>query len=180
MPKCIELLPCDWLISNLCYQAIEQVYLIKWPVCVCVCVCVYIYIYIYIHTHIIFFMVTGQILTALVLRYADRFVCLFVCRLDLVFAGRTNGIIAKSSKNLGDVLSTVLQKYQLRPQDVQVTLVCKRFIKDLKNSRHGEQCRVYENKLLFLTLISEWFEWTSKHEHKCVSSSQQNSAFGQS
>ncbi len=32
MPKCIELLPCDWLISNLCYQAIEQVYLIKWPV----------------------------------------------------------------------------------------------------------------------------------------------------
>ncbi len=30
MPKCIELLPCDWLISNLRYQAIEQVYLIKW------------------------------------------------------------------------------------------------------------------------------------------------------
>ncbi len=27
-----ELLPCDWPISNLCYQAIEQVYLIKWPV----------------------------------------------------------------------------------------------------------------------------------------------------
>ncbi len=25
MPKCIELLPRDWLISNLCYQAIEQV-----------------------------------------------------------------------------------------------------------------------------------------------------------
>ncbi len=41
MPKCIELLQCDWLISNLCYQAIEQVYLIKWPVSV------YIYIYIY-------------------------------------------------------------------------------------------------------------------------------------
>ncbi len=34
MPKCIELLPCDWLISNLYYQAIEQVYLIKWPVSV--------------------------------------------------------------------------------------------------------------------------------------------------
>ncbi len=34
MPKCIELLPCDWLISYLCYQAIEQVYLIKWPVSV--------------------------------------------------------------------------------------------------------------------------------------------------
>ncbi len=42
MNKCIELLPCDWLISNLCYQAIEQVYLIKWPVSV------YIYMYIYI------------------------------------------------------------------------------------------------------------------------------------
>ncbi len=39
MPKCIELLPCDWLISNLCYQAIEQVlYLIKRPVSVYVCV----------------------------------------------------------------------------------------------------------------------------------------------
>ncbi len=24
MPKCIELLPCDWLIDILCYQAIEQ------------------------------------------------------------------------------------------------------------------------------------------------------------
>ncbi len=34
MPKCIELLPCDRLISNLCYYAIEQVYLIKWPVSV--------------------------------------------------------------------------------------------------------------------------------------------------
>ncbi len=34
MPKCIELLPHDWLISNLCYQAIDQVYLIKWPVSV--------------------------------------------------------------------------------------------------------------------------------------------------
>ncbi len=27
----IELCDCDWLISNLCYHAIEQVYLIKWP-----------------------------------------------------------------------------------------------------------------------------------------------------
>ncbi len=45
MPKCIELLPCDWLISNLCYQAIEPVYLIKRPVCV-----IYIYIYIYIYS----------------------------------------------------------------------------------------------------------------------------------
>ncbi len=39
--KTISSLSCDWLISNLCYQAIEQVYLIKWPVSV------YIYIYIY-------------------------------------------------------------------------------------------------------------------------------------
>ncbi len=44
MPKCVELLPCDWLISNVCYQAIEQVYLIKWPVGWQVK-----YIYIYIH-----------------------------------------------------------------------------------------------------------------------------------
>ncbi|KAF4105129.1 regulator of G-protein signaling 14a [Onychostoma macrolepis] len=42
--------------------------------------------------------------------------------LDITFAGRMIGIIAKSSKNLGDALSTVLQKYQLQPQDVQVTL----------------------------------------------------------
>ncbi len=38
-PTATELLPCDWLISNLCYQVIEQVYLIKWlGECVCVCV----------------------------------------------------------------------------------------------------------------------------------------------
>uniref|UniRef100_A0A672PA38 Regulator of G protein signaling 14a n=1 Tax=Sinocyclocheilus grahami TaxID=75366 RepID=A0A672PA38_SINGR len=42
--------------------------------------------------------------------------------LDIAFAGKTIGIIAKSSKNLGDALSTVLQKHQLRPQDVQATL----------------------------------------------------------
>ncbi|XP_016403397.1 regulator of G-protein signaling 14-like, partial [Sinocyclocheilus rhinocerous] len=42
--------------------------------------------------------------------------------LDIAFAGRTIGIIAKSSKTLGDALSTVLQKHQLRPQDVQATL----------------------------------------------------------
>ncbi|KAK2890802.1 hypothetical protein Q8A67_013445 [Cirrhinus molitorella] len=40
----------------------------------------------------------------------------------MVFSGKTIGIIAKSSKSLGDALSTVLQKSQLRPQDVQVTL----------------------------------------------------------
>ncbi len=59
MPK---LLPCDWLISNLCYQVIEQVYLIKWAVSVCVyiyiymymyiCICIYIYVYIYVYIYI--------------------------------------------------------------------------------------------------------------------------------
>ncbi len=43
--------------NNLCYQAIEQVYLIKWPVCVCVRACMHarvcVYIYIYIIMHII-------------------------------------------------------------------------------------------------------------------------------
>ncbi len=41
-------------LADLCYQAIEQVYLIKWLVSVCVCmyVCIYIYIYIYIYLFI--------------------------------------------------------------------------------------------------------------------------------
>ncbi len=56
----LQLLTCDWLISNLCYQAIEQLFLIKWPVSV-LYICVLqkkkmtkwkkkknIYIYIYI------------------------------------------------------------------------------------------------------------------------------------
>ncbi len=42
MPKCIKLLPCDWLIRNLCYQAIEQVYLIKWPMSAGTYCCVFI------------------------------------------------------------------------------------------------------------------------------------------
>ncbi|CAM4618270.1 unnamed protein product [Leuciscus chuanchicus] len=42
--------------------------------------------------------------------------------LEIVFLGRTIGIIAKSSKTLGDAISSVLQKHQLRPQDVQITL----------------------------------------------------------
>ncbi len=46
MPKCIELLPCDWLISNLCYQAIDQVHLIKWPMSVYVCVWLQIHVYV--------------------------------------------------------------------------------------------------------------------------------------
>ncbi len=55
MPKCINLLPCDWLINNLCYQEIEQVYLIKCPMRVYTHTHTYIYththIYIYTHTH---------------------------------------------------------------------------------------------------------------------------------
>ncbi len=39
MPKLIELLPCDWLISYLCYQAIEQVYLKVAGECIVVVVC---------------------------------------------------------------------------------------------------------------------------------------------
>ncbi|XP_067312797.1 regulator of G-protein signaling 14a isoform X1 [Pseudorasbora parva] len=42
--------------------------------------------------------------------------------LEIVFSGRTIGIIAKSSKTLGDAISFILEKHQLRPQDVQVTL----------------------------------------------------------
>ncbi len=34
MPKCTELLPCDWLIRYLHEQAVEQVFLIKWLVSV--------------------------------------------------------------------------------------------------------------------------------------------------
>ncbi len=45
MPKYIELLPCDWLISNLCYQATEQVFLIKWPVSYILLHILYIYVY---------------------------------------------------------------------------------------------------------------------------------------
>ncbi|XP_051505413.1 regulator of G-protein signaling 14-like isoform X2 [Myxocyprinus asiaticus] len=41
--------------------------------------------------------------------------------LEMVFSGRTIGIFAKSSKSLGDVISAVLRKHQLQPQDVQVT-----------------------------------------------------------
>ncbi len=51
MTKCIELLPCDWLIRNLCYQAFEQVYLIKWLVSV------YIYIYVGLYCDISLYLV---------------------------------------------------------------------------------------------------------------------------
>ncbi len=50
--------PCDWLISNLCYQAIEQVYLINVQVSVNnfqVYNIIYLYIYsIYIYSYIIY------------------------------------------------------------------------------------------------------------------------------
>ncbi|XP_077080323.1 regulator of G-protein signaling 14a isoform X2 [Siphateles boraxobius] len=42
--------------------------------------------------------------------------------LEIVFLGRTIGIIAKSSKTLCDAISPVLQKHELRPQDMQITL----------------------------------------------------------
>nr|XP_023690259.1 regulator of G-protein signaling 14-like [Paramormyrops kingsleyae] len=41
--------------------------------------------------------------------------------LEVVFTGATMGIVVKSSKTLLDVLSSVLQKHNLRPQDVVVT-----------------------------------------------------------
>lgn len=47
-----------------------------------------------------------------------------MCRLEIVFTGKTIGIVAKSSKTLGDALSSVLQKHQLRPQDAVITVVC--------------------------------------------------------
>lgn len=42
--------------------------------------------------------------------------------LEIAFLGRTIGIIAKSSKSVGEALSSVLEKQQLRPQDVQLSL----------------------------------------------------------
>ncbi|XP_066525466.1 regulator of G-protein signaling 14a isoform X2 [Hoplias malabaricus] len=42
--------------------------------------------------------------------------------LDLMFVGKTSGIVVKSSKSLEEALSSVLQKYNLRPQDVVVTM----------------------------------------------------------
>ncbi|XP_076862057.1 regulator of G-protein signaling 14a isoform X2 [Brachyhypopomus gauderio] len=42
--------------------------------------------------------------------------------LEVVFTGKKIGIVAKSSKTLGDTLASVLQKHHLRSQDVLVTL----------------------------------------------------------
>ncbi|KAM3867208.1 regulator of G-protein signaling 14-like [Diretmus argenteus] len=43
--------------------------------------------------------------------------------LEVVFTGKTVGIVVKSSKTLQDALSVVLQKYHLKPQDALVTMV---------------------------------------------------------
>ncbi|XP_053498444.1 regulator of G-protein signaling 14a isoform X2 [Ictalurus furcatus] len=42
--------------------------------------------------------------------------------LEIVFTGKTIGIVAKSSKTLGDAISSVLQKHQLRLQDAIITV----------------------------------------------------------
>ncbi|KAL7868286.1 hypothetical protein SRHO_G00096700 [Serrasalmus rhombeus] len=42
--------------------------------------------------------------------------------LEVVFAGKASGIVAKSSKTLGEALSSVLQKHNLRLQDVVVSV----------------------------------------------------------
>lgn len=44
-------------------------------------------------------------------------------RLEIAFTHKTVGLMAKSSKLLQDALSTVLQKHQLEPEDVVVTIV---------------------------------------------------------
>ncbi|KAF7668451.1 hypothetical protein LDENG_00012040 [Lucifuga dentata] len=43
--------------------------------------------------------------------------------LEVVFTGKTVGIMVKSSKTLQDALSMVLQKHHLKPQDAVVTIV---------------------------------------------------------
>ena len=51
---------------------------------------------------------------------ADSCVC---SRLEVQFTGKTVGIVVKSSKTLQEAISSVLQKHQLRHQDVTVTMV---------------------------------------------------------
>ncbi len=85
MPKCIELLPCDWLISNLCYQAIEQVYLIKWPVSVYIYIYIYIYItFIYFYYYLCFLTFNGGLLHNIKCQ-PDPFHYLFICPLHNLF-----------------------------------------------------------------------------------------------
>ncbi|TSQ35266.1 Regulator of G-protein signaling 14 [Bagarius yarrelli] len=42
--------------------------------------------------------------------------------LEILFTGKTIGIMAKSSKTLGDAVASVLQKHQLQPQDAVITM----------------------------------------------------------
>ncbi len=66
--EAIELLTCDWLISNLCYQAIEQVYPIKWLVSVFI----FIYISICCCLLVTFFNIVELILSILrFLKYSE-------------------------------------------------------------------------------------------------------------
>lgn len=44
-------------------------------------------------------------------------------RLEIVFTGKTVGIMAKSNKTVQEALSAVLQKHNLKPQDALVTIV---------------------------------------------------------
>lgn len=49
---------------------------------------------------------------------------MFVCfRLEVVFTGKTVGIMVKSSKTLQDALSAILQKHQLASHQARVTMV---------------------------------------------------------
>ncbi|KAF7228110.1 transcript variant X2 [Nothobranchius furzeri] len=43
--------------------------------------------------------------------------------LENAFSGRTNAIVAKSNKTLQDALQAVMQKHQLKPQEVSVSMV---------------------------------------------------------
>ncbi|XP_060771223.1 regulator of G-protein signaling 14a isoform X1 [Neoarius graeffei] len=55
----------------------------------------------------------------------DQQVCLelrVTFTLEIVFTGKTIGIVAKSSKTLGDAISSVLQKHHVRPQDAVITV----------------------------------------------------------
>lgn len=44
-------------------------------------------------------------------------------RLEIVFTGKTVGIMAKSNKTVQEALSAVLQKHNLKPQDGLITIV---------------------------------------------------------
>lgn len=58
------------------------------------------------------------------LAFCSDMIPLCMCRLEIMFTGKTIGIVAKSSKTLGDAVFSVLEKHQLRPQDAVITVVC--------------------------------------------------------